>query len=80
MLKPFPFAGDGHTVEWLVAGLERDFGAAATGLFAEGFIDSEGGALDAIQSSDEQPALIEPETTALAGAPENATLKRGRRR
>lgn len=39
VIKPFPYAGDGFTVERLIAGDERDFGAAAAGLAAEGFIE-----------------------------------------
>jgi hypothetical protein len=46
-LKPFPFAGDGHSVEMLKAGDERDFGALTAGLVAEGYVAS--GAVEAIQ-------------------------------
>lgn len=35
---PFPYAGDGYTVEWLKPGDERDFGAVAAGLASAGLI------------------------------------------
>lgn len=38
VLVPFPYAGNGYTLESLVAGDEREFGAATDGLVAEGFI------------------------------------------
>lgn len=38
VVKPFPYAADGFTLENLVPGDERDFGAATAGLIEEGFI------------------------------------------
>ncbi|SFB52344.1 hypothetical protein SAMN03159496_04637 [Rhizobium sp. NFR07] len=38
VIKPFDFASDGFTIESLVTGDERDFGAATDGLVGEGFI------------------------------------------
>lgn len=38
VLKPFPFAGDGFTLESLAPGDERDFGSCTDGLVAEGLI------------------------------------------
>lgn len=39
VVKPFPYAEDGFTLVDLKAGDERDFGAMAAGLVAEGFIE-----------------------------------------
>lgn len=39
VLKPFYFASDGFTVESLVPGDNRDFGASTDGLVTEGFVD-----------------------------------------
>lgn len=78
VVVPFPFYANGITPVDLVVGDERDFGAMADGLLAIGWIEA---ITPAPTKEFEQPALIpEIETTALAGAPENATLKRGRRR
>lgn len=38
VLKPFYFASDGFTVESLVPGANRDFGASTDGLVTEGFV------------------------------------------
>lgn len=38
VVRPFPYAGNGYTLENLVPGDERDFGAATSGLVAAGFI------------------------------------------
>ncbi|TIU12456.1 MAG: hypothetical protein E5W44_07190 [Mesorhizobium sp.] len=42
VVKPFPYAADGFTLEHLVPGDERDFGAATAGLVEEGFIATDG--------------------------------------
>lgn len=52
VLKKFPWAKDGFTVEMLSPGTEADFGAASDGLAAEGYISLE----TAVSSSDE-PAI-----------------------
>lgn len=36
---PFPYAGDGFTVEHLKVGESRDFGMSAEGLLSEGLIE-----------------------------------------
>lgn len=41
VIVPFPFAGNGFTVEYLVAGDERDFGSATAGLVEAGLISEE---------------------------------------
>jgi hypothetical protein len=41
VIKPFAYAADGFTVESLVPGDERDFGAATDGLVGEGFIEAD---------------------------------------
>jgi hypothetical protein len=38
VLKPFRFAGNGHTVESLNVDDEREFGSSTEGLVAEGYI------------------------------------------
>lgn len=38
---PFPYAGDGFTVELLKVGIDRDFGKATAGLIAAGYIEGE---------------------------------------
>ena len=82
VVVPFPFYANGITPVDLVVGDERDFGAMADGLVAIGWIEAIADPADVEQPADiEQPVFIPViETTALAGAPENATLKRGRRR
>lgn len=44
VLKPFPFAGDGHSVERLEPGDERYFGALTAGLVDEGYVAEESAA------------------------------------
>lgn len=39
---PFPYAGDGFTVEHLKVGESRDFGQSAEGLLLEGLIEAGG--------------------------------------
>lgn len=38
---PFPYAGDGFTVELLKVGIDRDFGKATAGLIAAGYIEGD---------------------------------------
>ncbi|MER9911697.1 hypothetical protein NKJ71_13795 [Mesorhizobium sp. M0050] len=59
VLKPFPFAGDGHTLEHLVAGAEREFGGCTDGLVAEGYI-----ALDVAKESAAAVAVAAEESPA----------------
>lgn len=40
VIKPFPYAADGFTVERLVIGDERDFAGATNSLVAEQFIEA----------------------------------------
>jgi hypothetical protein len=68
VVRPFPFAGNGYTLESLNAGDERDFGSATAGLLAAGLIatktpDGAG------EMSPEQAiaAEIEPETAPRRG-------------
>lgn len=56
VLVPFPFAGDGFTVEWLTPGDVRDFGAAAKGLAAAGLISEA-----AVSDGDAPPPASEPD-------------------
>ena len=65
MLKPFDWASDGFTIESLIEGDERDFGAATKGLAEEGFIAS--------QDADETPADVDAD-----GAPVVPVKKRGK--
>lgn len=51
VLVPFPFAGNGFTVEHLNVGDERDFGSATEGLKAAGLISVEPGAVKAEQDA-----------------------------
>lgn len=39
VLKSFPYAADGFTVEIMKVGTDRDFGAATKGLADEGYIE-----------------------------------------
>lgn len=54
VLKKFPWAKDGFTVEMLSPGAEADFGAASHGLAAEGYIS-----LDAAITPADEP-VVEP--------------------
>lgn len=49
VLLPFPFAGNGFTVEYLNVGDERDFGSATEGLESAGLISVDPGAVKAEQ-------------------------------
>lgn len=60
MLRPFPFAGDGHTVEHLVAGEDREFGDCTEGLIAEGFISV------GAKSAHENPVVVTEDTSEVA--------------
>lgn len=42
VVKPFPFSDDGFTLVDLNVGDERDFGAHAGGLLAEGWVEDVG--------------------------------------
>lgn len=71
VIKPFPYAGDGHTVVGLDIGDERDFGGATEGLTAEGFIEpaDEGAELSEPAAHGDEPAAApelkaEPSATA----------------
>lgn len=57
VVKPFPFAGNGYTVENLVAGDRRDFGSMAAGLEREGWIVP---VADEPQDAAAEPAASEP--------------------
>ncbi len=52
VVKPFPYYEDGFTLVDLNVGDERDFGAMADGLLAEGWIE----AADAAAKNDGEPA------------------------
>lgn len=69
VIKSFLYAGDGFTVENLVPGDERDFGEAAAGLAAAGYIDltGSGGVASEPVAVDEPPALEEPVADASEG-------------
>lgn len=56
VLKKFMWAGNGHTVESLAVGDVRDFGAAAAGLAAEGFVSLDA----AVVSPAEVETAMEP--------------------
>lgn len=47
VVRPFPYAGNGYTLELLNAGVERDFGSATAGLAAEGWIEPVGATVPA---------------------------------
>lgn len=57
-IKEFLWAGNGHTVETLKPGDERDFGAHEVGLTVAGLIISESATADA---ADEPALAAEPE-------------------
>ena len=54
VLVPFPFAGNGYTVEYLNVGDTRDFGAATEGLATAGMIS-----VDAVVVEDEVAATVQ---------------------
>ncbi|RWN51394.1 MAG: hypothetical protein EOS04_24280 [Mesorhizobium sp.] len=62
VLKPFPFAGNGYTLEHLSVGDEREFGTAADGLISEGYISlvakGEERAVEPIEIAEEPAAVI----------------------
>ena len=71
VIKPFPYAGDGHTVVGLIVGDERDFGGATDGLTAEGFIEPAGDGGEVSEPaalSDEPAATPEPKAEPSATA------------
>ncbi|TIL91456.1 MAG: hypothetical protein E5Y73_17415 [Mesorhizobium sp.] len=65
VLKPFPFAGNGYTLEHVTVGDEREFGTATDGLVAEGYISLvakvEESAVEPIEIAEEPAAVIAEE-------------------
>lgn len=59
VLLPFPFAGNGFTIEHLNAGDEREFGSATDGLAAAGLISIEPTASRDGASAEAEPATAE---------------------
>lgn len=67
VLLPFPFAGNGFTIEHLNAGDEREFGSATGGLVAAGLISVEAGASAEVASVESEPvADVESADSAVA--------------
>lgn len=58
VLAPFPYAGDGFTVEHLVAGDIRDFGEATDGLFDAGLIGPADEVPHPAESVEDDPAPV----------------------
>lgn len=61
VVKPFPYSADGFTVEVLVAGQCRDFGALEAGLVAAGLVSVGGEAPKAEPKLEpKEPAPVAP--------------------
>jgi len=83
VLEPFPFAGDGFTVEHLKVGDKRDFGAATGGLIAAGLVSADN-ASQAIEAPHaDLDANIEEQANAVTeetATEDTAAPRRGRQR
>lgn len=84
VLVPFGFYPNGITrVDLAIGDVREDFGDSAAGLIAEGYIAPVDGKVSApVAPIEPDAAAIDEtiETTAELAAPENAAIKRGRRR
>lgn len=62
VIEPFPFAGDGFTVEFLKPGDQRDFGSAEQGLIDAGFVAASA-ATEAVAPDIEAEGETKPRTS-----------------